>query len=158
MKQIYCQIKKCLACLTCELVCAEVHSQSKDLKTAIYEDPLPRSRIHVELIDEKGDLYHFRSIAIQCRNCEEPLCVQACISGGLYKDSLTGKVLINDEKCVGCWSCIMVCPFGAVIRYEEIHRAVKCDHCFDRELPACVEACPTSALLLCSPNEVEINF
>jgi anaerobic carbon-monoxide dehydrogenase iron sulfur subunit len=158
MKQIYCQINKCLACRSCELACAEIHSESKDLLTAIKEDPLPRSRIHVELIDEEGDLNHFRSIAIQCRNCEEPLCVQACISGGLYKDPATGNVLINDEKCVGCWSCIMVCPFGVVVRYEEIHRAVKCDHCFGREVPVCLKACPTGALLYSNPNEIEINF
>jgi carbon-monoxide dehydrogenase iron sulfur subunit len=59
------------------------------------------------------------------------------------------------EKCVGCWSCIMVCPIGAIKRNEESHQALKCDHCPDLETPACITACPTGALVLGEPAVME---
>jgi carbon-monoxide dehydrogenase iron sulfur subunit len=68
------------------------------------------------------------------------------MSGALTKDEETGATLHNKEKCVGCWMCVMVCPFGAIIRDAEEHIAVKCDLCPDRDDYACVIACPTGAL------------
>ncbi len=45
--------------------------------------------------------------------------------------------------------CANVCPFGAmtVVASASGAQAIKCDLCWHREAgPACVEACPTSAL------------
>jgi anaerobic carbon-monoxide dehydrogenase iron sulfur subunit len=146
MKRIYCKIEKCLACRSCELACAAAHSDSKDLVEALKEIRTPRSRIHIEYIDDKGEMRRERAIAIQCRHCEEPACAQACISGGIRKDEKTGEIIVNLEKCVGCWSCIMVCPVGAIVKNDNLHQALKCDNCPDLETPACIIACPTSAL------------
>jgi carbon-monoxide dehydrogenase iron sulfur subunit len=156
MKHIICQIEKCLGCGSCELACAVEHSQSRRLVEAIREAVLPKQRIRVELIDDSGAGHRYRTLALQCRHCEDPVCVQACISGGIHRDEKTGDVLINPERCVGCWSCIMVCPFGVIVKHEGLHRALKCDHCPDRESPACVEACPTNALIYCERDEVRI--
>jgi carbon-monoxide dehydrogenase iron sulfur subunit len=41
----------------------------------------------------------------------------------------------------------MVCPYGVVGREKERRVAVKCDRCPDLAVPACVEACPTRALV-----------
>lgn len=153
MKRIYCQIEKCLGCRSCELACAVEHSQSRRLVEAMLEPSLPKSLIHVEMIDEEGTTYHYRTIALQCRQCEDAFCVQACISGGLQKDEETGDVCVKPEKCVACWSCIMVCPFGAIVKHEGLHLALRCDLCPDREIPACVEACPTHALVYCEREE-----
>lgn len=157
MKQIFCKTEKCLACRSCQLACATAHSKSKNLERAIQEQPLSKYRIHVEVIDEDGNLSRSRVIAIQCRHCDEPYCVQACISGALYKDAQTENILINAEKCVACWSCVMVCPFGVIARHEGLQQAIKCDNCPDREVPACVEACPTSALVYCEKEEIKRN-
>ena len=155
MKKIYCKIEKCLACKACELACAAAHSQSKNLVDAVREKELPKHRIHIESVDEKGSLQRVRSIAIQCRHCEEPLCAQACITGGICRDEKTGNIRVNLEKCVGCWSCIMVCPIGAIMKNENTHQALKCDHCPDLDKPACVDACPTGALVYCEAEEIE---
>jgi carbon-monoxide dehydrogenase iron sulfur subunit len=148
MKRIFCEIEKCLACRSCELACAAAHAPRHSLLEAIQEGAMPRPRIHVEAIDEKGALPWIRAIAIQCRHCEEPACVLACISGGIHKDEDTGDIIVSLEKCVGCWSCIMVCPIGAITRNDNMHQALKCDRCPDLEVPACITACPTGALIL----------
>jgi carbon-monoxide dehydrogenase iron sulfur subunit len=48
----------------------------------------------------------------------------------------------------------MLCPYGAVVQLNELKKAVKCDLCPDREIPACVEACPTKALIWCRIDEL----
>jgi carbon-monoxide dehydrogenase iron sulfur subunit len=154
VKRIYCQIDKCLSCHSCEIACAVAQSKSKELITAISEDPLPLQLIKVEYIDEKGKVNARRSIAIQCRQCEDPVCYQACIAGGIYKDKKSGKIISEPEKCVGCWSCIMVCPFGVIIQNDKDHMALRCDLCPDEEIPPCVTACPTHALVYCEAGEI----
>jgi carbon-monoxide dehydrogenase iron sulfur subunit len=157
VKKIYCQISKCLSCHSCEIACATVHSESKKLTDAINEDPLPRQLIKVEYIDESGRIYNKRSIAIQCRQCEDPQCLQACITGGIYMDEKSGRIMFEHEKCVGCWSCIMVCPFGVIVQYEENRKASKCDLCPDEKIPPCVRACPTKALIYCEKEEIKVG-
>lgn len=157
MKKIYCQISKCLSCHSCEIACATVHSESKKLTDAINEDPLPRQLIKVEYIDESGKIHNKRSIAIQCRQCEDPQCLQACITGGIYMDEKSGRIMFEYEKCVGCWSCIMVCPFGVIVQYEENRKASKCDLCPDEKIPPCVRACPTKALIYCDKEEIKVG-
>ena len=143
MKRVICRMDRCLGCRACERACAVEHSESRTLVTAVREAVKPRARIRVEAVD--GGLH--RTLALQCRQCEEPVCAQACISGGIRRDERTGDVVMDPGRCVACWSCIMVCPFGAIMRHEGLHRAVKCDHCPGRDIPACVEACPTGALV-----------
>ncbi|MFZ1977528.1 MAG: 4Fe-4S dicluster domain-containing protein [Bacteroidota bacterium] len=158
MKHIICRIDKCLGCSSCELACALEHSQSKNLPEAIREPVLPKARIHVELIDEQGTMLRYRTFALQCRHCDDPVCVQACISGGIQKNEDTGDVQFDSERCVGCWSCIMVCPFGAIVKHNGLHRAIKCDHCPGREIPACIEACPTHALVCCEKEDYQADW
>lgn len=65
----------------------------------------------------------------------------------MFKDE-DGAVRHNPEKCIGCWTCIMVCSFGAIARDERVKKiASKCDLCPDRKIPACVEHCPNEALI-----------
>ncbi len=155
MKKVFCKIEKCLACRACELACAAAHSESKNLVEALRESKVSKPRIHIQYVDDKGELRRVRAIAIQCRHCEEPQCVQACISGGIRKDEKTGDIVVNLERCVGCWSCIMVCPVGAIVKNENMHQALKCDNCPDLEEPACIVACPTGALVFADCKELE---
>ena len=49
-----------------------------------------------------------------CRHCEEPLCAAGCVSGAIFVDKDLGLVDIDRSRCVGCWTCVLECPFGAV--------------------------------------------
>ncbi len=47
----------------------------------------------------------------------------------------------------------MVCPFGIISQNNHQRRIVKCDRCPEREIPACVTACPTAALVYREVNQ-----
>ena len=139
MRRIYCDIRKCLSCHTCEIACAVRHSQSNELSQAIGEKPRPRHLVRVNA----SSLGPF---PLRCHHCKDAPCIDACKSGATYRDAESQKVLIDQSKCVGCWMCVMVCPFGAVMPNHETHKAIKCDLCEGHDKPACAEACPTKAL------------
>ncbi len=155
MKSVFCEIERCISCRSCELACAVEHSQSKDLIQAVNESPVPLNRVRVRSTGEPGHLVRFKTVALQCRQCAEPACVDACICGGIVKDEKSGNVTFNSDLCVGCWSCTMVCPYGVIVRTTDSSHTVKCDLCPERDVPACVSACPTGALVFCGPEEFE---
>ncbi|MEW6110207.1 MAG: 4Fe-4S dicluster domain-containing protein [Nitrospirota bacterium] len=140
MKQIFVKPEKCMGCRSCEIGCAVQHSKDKNLFSAVLQSPPPMKRLFVEAT-------HEIRMPIICRHCEDAPCINACISGCLYRDE-KGFVRRRKERCIGCWSCIMVCPFGVITRDKEKHIAVKCDRCHKLDIPACVNACPTGALVL----------
>ena len=140
MKRVFIRPELCTGCKTCVLNCAVAHSQSGNLFTAVLERPRPYPRLFVEVADG-------RKVPVLCRHCDDAPCLNACIAGALYRDAETGAVLCDWDRCIGCWTCIMVCPYGVVQRQVELAKAVKCDLCPGREVPACVASCPTGALV-----------
>jgi anaerobic carbon-monoxide dehydrogenase iron sulfur subunit len=142
----------CLGCRTCENACAAVHTKAGTVISAILsgERLHPRNRV----IQVNGV-----KLSTQCRQCEDAPCVRVCPTGATYyTDTYTA---VNQQLCIGCRLCMIVCPFGAirVVTTEVAGRdkgaAFKCDLCMDRTSgPACVEACPTKALSLHYPLEV----
>jgi anaerobic carbon-monoxide dehydrogenase iron sulfur subunit len=142
MKKIYSREDVCIGCRLCEVHCAVQHSKSGDIVKAFRrETPRPQSRLVVE---EHENL----SFGIQCRHCEDPICVFSCISGAMQRNP-DGTVLPDKDRCVGCWTCVMVCPYGAIKRSPgDEHVAQKCDMCPGLEVPACVANCPNGALTL----------
>lgn len=145
MKEVLVNPEKCLGCKSCELACAVEHSQSKDLVGALSERELPQKRVHVT----QGKL---APLPLQCRHCAEAPCVDACMTGALQSGP-EGLVNLDIDRCVGCWMCIMTCPFGAINPHRDRKQAVKCDRCAHLEQPACVMACPTKALVFIEPVE-----
>ena len=140
MKRIYVNEKWCLGCHLCEYECAYANSGIADMVRA-----LKGKAIHPRVqVDEDGDI-HF---AVNCRHCTDPVCVQSCISGALTKGE-DGIVRIDQKKCVGCLTCVLVCPYGAVLPSPEGHAAMKCQLCTDngRDMPNCVKNCPNGAIV-----------
>ena len=141
MKRVYAKEAYCLGCRLCEIHCIVTHSKSKKIIKAYRteRDHLVPG-MHVE---DSGSV----SFALQCRHCDDAPCIEACIAGAMQRDSRTGAVVCDEDRCVGCWSCIMVCPAGAVRRGKSRKVVSKCDLCAGEETPACVLHCPNEALL-----------
>ena len=141
MKRIYAREDVCIGCRLCEIHCLVQHSKSKKIIKAFKEE-IPRAQARL-VVEEEG----VNSFALQCRHCDDARCMEACITGAMHRDPETGAVLHDEEKCVGCWMCIMVCPFGAILRDEvEGKAASKCDLC-GGEVPVCVANCPNEAIV-----------
>lgn len=138
MKRIYVKEKWCLGCHLCEYNCAFAGSGSDDMGKALKGKPI-FSRIRIEEDDKI-------SFAVSCRHCDDPICVRSCISGALEKKE--GAVRIDREKCVGCLTCVLVCPYGAVTAGPD-GSALKCELCLDNACgePACVKGCPNGAIV-----------
>ena len=51
---------------------------------------------------------------------------------------------LNDEDCVGCGACTLVCPHGVLAMNGRKVRIVDLNGCM--ECGACAKNCPTSAL------------
>jgi carbon-monoxide dehydrogenase iron sulfur subunit len=78
------------------------------------------------------------------------------MTGAMHMDGETGLVLNREEKCVGCWMCVMVCPYGVIVPSEGQKVAVKCDQCLtEGHDPACVKACPTKAIKFTEISEFD---
>lgn len=143
MKRIYVNEERCLGCKLCEYECIFAGSGLDEmfkLKGRLSEF-IPKIKVE----GEEGADVHF---AVNCRHCTNAICVQSCIAGALTK-SEGGTVEIDKNKCVGCFTCVLVCPFGAIMPAADGKSAQKCMLCTDngRNVPNCVEHCPNGAIV-----------
>ncbi|MXR83499.1 hydrogenase [Enterobacter hormaechei] len=130
--------EKCIGCRTCEVACMMSHQSSATPEAFT-------SRIRVV----KGGTF---TTAVGCHQCENAPCANVCPTGAIHRAA--GAWLVKQSRCIGCKSCMVARPFGAMqVRVvEDRVQALKCDLCAHREGgPACVEACPTHALRCIDP-------
>ena len=141
MKRIVAREEFCIGCRLCEIHCIVHHSTSKKIIKAFR---LEKDKIvPVVQVEQAG----YVSFALQCRHCEEAPCIEACITAAMHRDSDTGAVLCDQDRCVGCWMCIMVCPVGAICRAPDRRVVSKCDLCMEEDIPPCVLNCPNEAIV-----------
>ena len=139
MKRVYVNEKWCLGCHLCEYNCAFANSGKKYMAEALKGKPIfPRIRIEG---DEKI------SYAVSCRHCEEPMCLKSCIAGAISRTG-DGVIHIDQSRCVGCFTCILVCPYGALAPNAD-GVMQKCELCLQNSCgaPACVTGCPNNAIV-----------
>ncbi|SBO11761.1 putative ferredoxin-like protein YdhX precursor [Vibrio mediterranei] len=139
----------CIGCTACTDACREVNKVPEGVS---------RLEIHrSEPIGEFPDV-EYRFIRDSCQHCENPPCVYVCPTGAAYKDEETGIIDVHNEKCVGCGYCLAACPYQVRFFNPETRSADKCNFCRDTnlaegKLPACVESCPTNALVFGDLND-----
>lgn len=138
MKRIYVNEEWCLGCRLCEYNCAFANSGLTNMAQALKGKPI-FPRIHVE---DNGRVTY----AVSCRHCDDPLCVKSCIAGAIRKEN--GVVKIDRNRCVGCFTCVLVCPYGALAA-DENGVMQKCELCLANACgaPACVKGCPNNAIV-----------
>jgi carbon-monoxide dehydrogenase iron sulfur subunit len=101
-------------------------------------------RIFPNIRVEDSGAVHF---AVSCRHCEVPLCVKGCITGALSIDN--GTIKVDQDRCIGCCTCILSCPYGAVALSESGKAVQKCDLCAATLAghPLCAANCPNQAIV-----------
>jgi molybdopterin-containing oxidoreductase family iron-sulfur binding subunit len=76
-----------------------------------------------------------------CNQCENAPCAAGCPTGAMHK-GVADITMHTPEKCIGCRTCLAMCPYGAISRNS------KQTHRFWRSRTATIKGC-TSA-----PSEV----
>lgn len=108
------------------------------------------------------------SLPMMCQHCEYPPCADVCPTGASFKRE-DGIVLVDKHICIGCRYCMMACPYKARSFVHEVLEDQKphsprgkgtveactlCTHRVDNgQQPACVEACPSKAMLFGDLND-----
>lgn len=136
---------RCIGCRTCEVACAAAHSGSSTIdKTRFF----PRLKVI-----KGGNV----SVPVMCRQCENAPCASVCPNDALVRHH--DSIQVIQARCIGCKSCVIACPFGAIDvvavtgTKSEVH---KCDLCIDvAASPSCVRVCPTSALSVVNNGDLQ---
>ncbi|AEF93852.1 4Fe-4S ferredoxin iron-sulfur binding domain-containing protein [Desulfotomaculum nigrificans CO-1-SRB] len=135
--------KKCISCRSCQVQCK--------VNKGLGVGPKPNQIIEVGPVEVNGRL-KANYVFLSCFHCDNPWCIAACPNGAIQKREEDGVIFIDQDRCAGCKSCIMACPWSAPQWDARKGKAVKCDLCKDRIdaglKPACVTACPTNSLRL----------
>ncbi len=105
-----------------------------------------------------------------CKHCTHAGCLDVCPTGSLFRTEF-GTVVVQDDVCNWCGSCVAGCPFGVIERRSDgtaaaatkrgerkgerpdvpkVGVAQKCTLCYDRmvedQTPACAQTCPTTSI------------
>lgn len=152
---------KCIGCRTCMIACVVEHSK----ENIFYKAP-DEINFNPKLeVIKTGKV----SAPIQCRHCEDAPCIKACPSNGI--SVVNNVVKVNEDKCIGCKTCMIACPIGAIdiipidkIGNDKIYClermvANKCDLCFSsKEGPQCEKVCPTKAFKIVKEEDIKTSI
>ncbi len=131
---------RCIGCHACTVACKEEH-----------QVPLGVFRTWVKYV-EKGEYpYTSRHFGVmRCNHCDKAPCTTICPTKALYRRS-DGIIDFDNQRCIGCKSCMQACPYDALYIEPSSNTAAKCNFCAHRVEaglePACVIVCPTQAIL-----------
>src|SRR5690606_5642247 len=115
--------EKCDGCNDCVEACAKVNGES-----SIF-------------LHKMTDGYQ----AILCQQCINPSCMRGCFRDAIYREN--DVVHIDQDSCVGCRLCMLMCPIGCITHTED--QILKCEQqCLQSEndIPACVKSCSEGCL------------
>ncbi len=104
-----------------------------------------------------------------CKHCTHAGCLDVCPTGALFRTEFD-TVVVQNDVCNGCGTCVAGCPFGVIERRDDgtintptdrdrsasemdvpdKGTANKCTLCYDRlvdgQTPACAQTCPTTSI------------
>ncbi len=132
--------EKCTGCRLCELVCSVFHDGVSNAS---------RSRIKVMKWEQEG-LY----VPMSCQQCQDAPCKIVCPVKAISRDEALSRVMVDHDKCIGCRSCVAVCPFGAMGFNVIDRKNFKCDLC-DGD-PQCVRFCDAKAVDYVDADRVSV--
>lgn len=156
-------LKACIGCNACVVACKQ-------------ENSVPDGVFFTRTLSyEHGEYPNVKRVYIPtiCNQCEDAPCEKVCPSGATYTRA-DGIVMVDRDKCIGCSSCAVACPYdmrtmldksalerglfgkGELTPFEKQGygrytpgTSLKCDFCSQRVdaglKPACVATCPTNA-------------
>ena len=162
--------KKCVGCYACRMACQMINKLEPEEAFISYK----------EIEQGTYPSVYAETVPVQCMHCENAPCQQVCPTHATYTTD-SGVVLVDEEKCIGCKSCMEACPYGArylvqsedgyfgselneyeSVAYENMPKMTvdKCDFCIEhsgdgKPEPVCVKACMAEARLFGDLDEMK---
>lgn len=127
----------CSGCRLCELICAFRHHNSGNARLA-----------RIKVVGLKNGV----KVPVVCQHCEDSPCAAACPAGALRREKDGGPVVVDQGRCIGCGTCVNVCPVGGISIEGAAGVAAKCDLCGGD--PQCVKYCPSKVLKYSSEQQL----
>ncbi len=127
---------ECVGCYTCRVSCQR-------------QNTLNHKEDFIKFTEKETGTYPDVSTEVvptQCMQCDDAPCAKVCPTGATYiKDD--GIVRVDQDKCIGCKYCMVVCPYNARVVNYETGTVDKCRMCAaelaanDTPNCSCVSAC-----------------
>jgi carbon-monoxide dehydrogenase iron sulfur subunit len=130
----------CSGCMYCMVACSTWNSGLSSLSNSRIR--IIRHEGHAISGPEEEDELVF--VSVNCQQCEDPYCAYVCPVNAIRRDPDTGALKIDHDRCVGCRSCMMICPFGAISYDPARAQVFKCELCEGD--PWCTKVCASGAL------------
>lgn len=146
----YFDMTRCVGCRACQLACKD------------------KNRLDVGIIFRNAKTYSVGkypdtkvySYSASCNHCGTPACMAVCPTGSIFRSD-DGMVIIDQNLCIACGSCIQACPYG-IPQTMANGNANKCDSCYAIRnaggKPACVSTCPNRALDFGDLDELKAKY
>lgn len=154
-------LKRCIGCQSCSVAC----KSANNLPNKMWWNRV--LTVGGEAVDCAGGTYpnnKFEYLPINCQHCDNPPCTKACPVKATYKREEDGVVIQDLDKCIGCRSCMVACPYNVrsfnwnkpeyyvehalgdfdapVHQYGVVEKCTFCVNRLDRgEKPACMIYC-----------------
>lgn len=134
--------RKCVGCYGCITSCQR-------------QNDLAPTTQFVHFRDIESGKYPYATVEhvpTQCMHCDDAPCVKACPTGATHVVE-GGIVRVDQNKCIGCKYCMVVCPYNAREIIEETGVVDKCRMCAatakeDEPTCNCVTACLAHARMV----------
>ena len=141
---------KCIGCRRCMSACKRENKLPPyDIPESLIRDMDGTTYTVVNFKKSSRNTEFGKFVKWQCQHCIKPACAGVCPVKAITKNKITGAVIVDETKCIGCRYCYQACPYK-VPRFDFDKRVTrKCHLCYTRLprfKPACVAACPVEAI------------